>query len=57
MTRSDAAEYHLHKNLEQFAFYPDGQPVCIYGDPEHLMRLHLHEAPFRGHHLDPLMSA
>ena len=20
---------HLHKNLEQFAFYPDCQPVCI----------------------------
>jgi hypothetical protein len=29
MKRSDAAESHLHKNLEQFAFCPDGQPMCI----------------------------
>ena len=33
MKRSDAAESNLHKNLEQFAFCPDGQPMCIYGDP------------------------
>jgi hypothetical protein len=38
MMRSDAAESHLHKNLEQFAFCPDGQPMCIYGDSAHPMR-------------------
>jgi hypothetical protein len=31
------AESHLYDNLEQFAFSPDGQPMCIYGDlPIHL---------------------
>jgi hypothetical protein len=46
MKRSDAAESHLHKNLEQFAFCPDGQHMCINSDPAHPMRLHL-QAPFR----------
>ena len=56
MMRSDPAQSLLHKNQEQFAFSPDGQPMCIYGETAHPMRFH-QQADFRGHYLDPLMSA
>ena len=46
----------MYEILELFAFSPDGQPMCIYGDPAYPMRIHL-QAPFREHHLDPLMRA
>ena len=41
MMRSAAAESHLHKNLEQFAFSPDGLPMRIYGDLADPVRFHL----------------
>ena len=50
------AESHLYENLEQFAFSPNGQPMCIYGDPAYPMRIHL-QAPFREHRLDQKMQA
>lgn len=50
------AESHLYDNLEQFAFSPDGQPMCIYGDPAYPFRVHL-QAPFCEQPLDPLMCA
>ena len=50
------AESHLYEILELFAFSHVGQPMCIYGDPAYPMRIHL-QAPFREHHLDPLMRA
>ena len=50
------AESHLYENLEQFAFSPSGQPMCIYGDPAYPMRIHL-QALFREHRLDQQMQA
>lgn len=50
------ADSNLYDNLEQFAYSPTGQPMCIYGDPAYPLRIHL-QAPFRGHQLDPQMQA
>ena len=35
----------LH-DLEQFAFNPAGQPLCVYGDPAYPLRVHL-QGPFK----------
>ena len=35
----------LHQ-LEENAFSPDGNPMCVYGDPAYPHRVHL-QAPFR----------
>ena len=42
--------------LEQFAFSPTGQPMCIYGDPAYPMRVHL-QNPFRDIALTEEMQA
>ena len=46
--RHDAAmlaDSHIYDSLRQFAFSPVGEPMCIYGDPAYLLRVHL-QAPF-----------
>lgn len=40
--------------LENHAFSPDGDPMCIYGDPAYPLRVHL-QAPFRGAVMTPAM--
>ena len=46
----------LLDNLEQFAFSPTGEPMCIYGDPAYPLRVHL-QCPFRNGILTPQMIA
>ena len=38
--------FHLYDDLENFAFNPAGREMCLYGDPPHPLRFHLH-ARFR----------
>ena len=40
------AESNLLPSSEQHAFSPDGEPMCLYGDPAYPLRVHL-QAPFR----------
>jgi hypothetical protein len=40
------AESGLLQNLEVEAFSKSGQPMCLYADPAHPLRVHL-QAPFR----------
>ena len=40
------ADSGLLQELEQYAFSPTGEPMCIYGDPAYPLRVHL-QAPFR----------
>ena len=40
------ADSGLLNDLEQHAFSPDGNPMCIYGDPAYPLRIHL-QCPFR----------
>lgn len=40
------AESNLLQNLENHAFSPTGEPMCLYGDPAYPLRLQL-QAPFR----------
>lgn len=49
------ADSGLLRNLEQCAFSPNGQLLCIYGDPANPLRVHL-QAPFRELHLTPDMQ-
>ena len=42
--------------LQQFSVDTNGNPLCIYGDPAHPLRLHL-QGPFRGAELTPLQCA
>ena len=44
----------LH-DLEQFAFNPAGQPLCVYGDPAYPLRVHL-QGPFKHGVLTPQME-
>lgn len=37
---------HLLRDLEQFAFSPNGHPMCLYGNPSYPIRVHL-QAPFK----------
>ena len=56
--RHDAAmltESRLLHHLEQHAFLPAGNPMCIYGDPAYPLRVHL-QAPFRQVQLTPEME-
>ena len=41
--------------LEQHAFSPVGQPMCVYGDPAYPLRVHL-QAPFRDAVMTPQMA-
>ena len=50
------AESNLLQNLENHAFSPTGEPMCLYGDPAYPLRLQL-QAPFRQHQLTPEMVA
>ena len=50
------ADSGLLQNLQQFAFSPAGQAMCIYGDPAYPLCIHL-QAPFRNHALTPQMQA
>ena len=45
----------LHE-LEQNAFSPTGEPMCVFGDPAYPLRVHL-QAPFRHGILTPMMEA
>ena len=40
------ADSGLLQDLQQNAFNPAGQPLCVYGDPAYPLRVHL-QAPFR----------
>ena len=44
----------LHE-LEQNAFSPTGEPMCVFGDPAYPLRVHL-QAPFRHGILTPMME-
>ena len=41
------ADSGLLQSLSQHSFSPDVTPLCIYGDPAHLLRVHL-QRPFKG---------
>ena len=45
----------LHE-LEQNAFSPTGEPMCVFGDPAYPLRVHL-QAPYRNGILTPIMEA
>ena len=49
------AESRFLDDLQQHAFSPAGNPMCIYGDPAYPLRLHL-QAPFREMQLTPEME-
>jgi len=49
------ADSGLLGELQQFAFSPTGQPMCIYGDPAYPLRVHL-QGPFKNAILTPLMQ-
>jgi hypothetical protein len=40
------ADSGLFNDLQQYAFSPTGQLMCLYGDPAYPLRVHL-QAPFR----------
>ena len=42
----------LLPKLQQHSFAPNGNPLCIYGDPAYPLRLHL-QGPFKGARLTP----
>ena len=50
------AESNLLQNLENQAFSPTGEPMCLYGDPAYPLRFQL-QAPFRELQLTPEMVA
>ena len=50
------AESSLLQDLENQAFSPTSEPMCVYGDPAYPLRLHL-QAPFREVQLTPEMVA
>ena len=45
----------LHK-LEQNAFSPTGEPICVFGDPAYPLRVHL-QGPYRNGILTPTIEA
>ena len=49
------AESRFLDDLQQHAFSPAGNPMCIYGDLAYPLRLHL-QAPFREMQLTPEME-
>ena len=48
------AESGLLQDLQNHAYSPTGQPLCIYGDLAYPLRVHL-QTPFREAQLRPLM--
>ncbi|XP_028403364.1 uncharacterized protein LOC114526065 [Dendronephthya gigantea] len=49
------ADSNLLNYLEQHAYSPDGEPMCIYGDPAYPLRVNL-QAPFRNVLMTPAMQ-
>ena len=49
------ADSGLLRDLQQYAFSPAGQPMCIYGDLAYPLRVHL-QTPFRQVPLAPMMQ-
>ena len=49
------ADSSLLTALQNNAFSPDGEAMCIYGDPAYPLRVHL-QAPFRGAVVTPAMQ-
>ena len=49
------ADSRLLDDLEQFAFNPAGQPLCVYGDPAYPLRIHFQQ-PFKYGVLTPQME-
>ena len=49
------ADSHLLEELELNAYSPDGNPMCIYGDPAYPQRVHL-QPPFRNAHPTQMMK-
>ena len=57
--RHDASrlvDSNLLHELEQNAFSPTGEPMCVFGDPAYPLRVHL-QAPYRNGILTPMMEA
>ena len=50
------AQSNLLQQLDNYAFSPTGEMLCIYGDPAYPLRLRL-QAPFREVNLTPAMIA
>ena len=50
------ADSGLLNQLQEYAYSPTGQPMCLYGDPAYPLRVHL-QAPFRNAVLTPQMQA
>lgn len=50
------ADSGLLRQLQQHAFSPTGQVMCLYGDPAYPLRVHL-QAPFRNAVITPQMQA
>ena len=50
------ADSGLLRELQQNAFSPTGDAMCVYGDPAYPLRIHL-QAPFRERVLTPQMQA
>ena len=50
------ADSHLLEELELNAYSPDGNPMCIYGDPAYPQRVHCLQAPFRNAHPTQMMK-
>ena len=46
------AESQLLTQLQRFSINPNGQPMCIYGDPAYPLTIQL-QCPFRGQALTP----
>ena len=49
------AEYHLLDQLQLHAYTPNGEPLCIYGDPAYPLRVHL-QTPYQGNRLTNLQK-
>ena len=47
---------NLLTQLQQYAHTPNGNPLCLYGDPAYPLRVHL-QAPYRGNNLTILQQA
>lgn len=50
------ADSGLLRQLQQHAFSPTGQVMCLYEDPAYPLRVHL-QAPFRNAVITPQMQA
>ena len=50
-----AAESRLLDQLQLHAYTPNGEPLCIYGDPAYPLHVHL-QAPYQGNCLTKLQK-